>query len=164
MIPIALRPLCVEDAGPMADVLSAPALYTFTGGEPPSVEDLRRRYEIQTRGRSADGREDWVNLLVTLPPDPAPIGYVQATVPRDGGPAEIAWVISQPWQGKGYARRAAELLLAHLAERGVTAWIAHIHPEHVASQAIARGLGMRPTDVVVDGEVRWEGAGLSAAG
>ena len=32
-----------------------------------------------------------------------------------------------------------------------------IHPEHEASQRIARHLGMEPTDTVVDGEVRWAG-------
>ena len=35
--------------------------------------------------------------------------------------------------------------------------IAHIHPDHEASVAVARRIGMSPTGEVVDGEVRWEG-------
>lgn len=35
--------------------------------------------------------------------------------------------------------------------------IAHIHPEHAASHAVALRCGLRPADEVVDGEVRWTG-------
>jgi RimJ/RimL family protein N-acetyltransferase len=86
-----------------------------------------------------------------------PIGFVQATVPVNGGPTEVAWVIGRPWQGNGYATAAARLLLDDLAGRGVTAVMAHIHPAHVASQRIAQHLGLTPTGVVVDGETRWVG-------
>ncbi|WP_410992982.1 GNAT family N-acetyltransferase [Micrococcus luteus] len=72
-------------------------------------------------------------------------------------PAEIAWVMGAPWQRNGYASAAAALLLAELAEMGVKQVIAHIHPDHGASAAVARRIGMSPTDEVVDGEVRWEG-------
>ena len=47
--------------------------------------------------------------------------------------------------------------MAGLRARGVERALAHIHPHHVASQRIARHLGLAPTDTVVDGEVRWEG-------
>lgn len=159
---IELRPLRVEDAAEMADVLSSKALYAFTGGEPPSVDELERRYEIQTRGSSSDGAEEWVNLIVTLGSAELPIGYVQATVQRCSDAAEIAWVIGQQWQGHGYAQEAAKLLSDRLAARGVTHLVAHIHPEHTASQHVAASLGMIPTDQVIDGEVRWERKRISA--
>ncbi|WP_250506419.1 hypothetical protein [Bowdeniella massiliensis] len=72
-----------------------PTLYEFTGGGPASVEELKRRYAIQTRGNSADGAEEWINLVVVLEPGYTPIGYVQATLPRGRGYAEIAWVIGR---------------------------------------------------------------------
>ena len=153
---VALRPLVVEDAVVMAAVLADPALYEFTGGEPPSVAELRTRYTILTRGRSADGTEEWINMVVVLGHRQEPIGYVQATVPRDGDPAEIAWVIGRAWQGQGHATRAAQLLVDRLQQRGVRDLAAHIHPNHTASQAIARTLGLSPTDAVVEGEVRWQ--------
>lgn len=139
----------------MSQVLADPSLYEFTGGEPPSPEELARRYEAQTRGRSSDGSQEWINLIVTLGPD-QPIGYVQATVPTDGGPTEIAWVIGAAWQGRGHARAAVRLLVDDLAGRGIEHLVAHIHPDHIASQRIAAAMGLEPTDVIEDGEVRWE--------
>lgn len=151
-----LRPLVVEDAAAMAVVLADPSLYRYTDGEPPTEAELVQRYSLQVAGRSHDGTQRWVNLIVTL--DEQPIGYVQATIPASGGPAEIAWVIGRPWQGRGHAKRAASLLLADLVDRGVRAVIAHIHPDHVASQCVAIHLGMVASDDVIDGETRWEGA------
>lgn len=151
----------------MTTVLADPELYEFTGGEPPTRDDLARRYAVQVRGHSADGSERWINSVVVLGPEHQPIGYVQATIPVNGAPtngdpvgcspAEIAWVIGRPWQGNGHAGRAARLLLDDLVEQGITAVVAHIHPDHDASQRIATRLGMTPTTVVVDGEIRWEG-------
>ena len=155
--PLALRPLSVEDARVMADVLADPALYQFTGGAPPTEDELTRQYRVQTRGHSADGSEEWLNLVVLLGPAREPVGYVQATVPADGSAAEIAWVIGGPWQGMGYAHRAVRLLLDRLADRRVRAVVAHIHPEHVASNRVAARAGLAATAVVVDGEIRWAG-------
>ena len=153
---VTLRPLTVADAEVMSRVLADPTLYEFIGGEPPSVEELEDRYAFQTRGGSPDGTEEWINLVVVLGPGREPIGYVQATVPRDGGPAEIAWVIGRAWQGRGHATRAAQLLVEQLEARGVRDVVGHIHPRHTASQVIARKLGMDPTDIMVDGETRWQ--------
>jgi RimJ/RimL family protein N-acetyltransferase len=40
----------------------------------------------------------------------------------------------------------------------VRRFTAHVHPDHGASSAVARALGFSPSDVVVDGEIRWTGA------
>lgn len=154
---VSLRLLRVEDASAMAAVLADPSLYEFTGGRPPSATELERQYAVQARGHSADDSEEWLNRLVLLGARREPVGYVQATVPRDGGPGEIAWVIGTPWQGRGIAGHACALLLRELTRRGVRRVIAHVHPDHRASQRVAAGLGMEPTGTVVDGEVRWEG-------
>lgn len=66
-------------------------------------------------------------------------------------------MVGAPWQGRGFVTTAARLLLDRLAGLGVYGVIAHIHPDHAASNAVARRCGMRPTDQVVDGEVRWAG-------
>lgn len=155
--PIHLRPLRPDDADEMVVVLSDPALYIFTGGEPPAREGLSRQYAVHARGHSDDRSETWLNHLVVLDDTGEAVGYVQATVPVSGGPAEIAWVIGVPWQGRGHATAAARLLLDELARRGVPEVVADIHPDHAASAAVARRLGLRPTGHLVDGEQRWEG-------
>ena len=153
--PLTLRPLRVGDAGAMSRVLADVALYTFTGGQPPTSQELARRYAVQTQGYAPDGSARWVNSVVLLGPGREPIGYVQATVPVSGEPTEIAWVIGTPWQGRGYARRAVTLLLAALAAEGVGQVIAHIHPQNRASVRLATRLGFQATDIVIDGETRW---------
>ncbi len=141
----------------MAAVLADPPLYTFTGGAPPAEAELERRYARQVRGSSADGTQDWRNCIVLIGSQREPAGFVQATIPADGGPAEIAWVIGTQWQGNGYGGRSAALLIVELALRGVRRIATRIHPGNEASQRIGKGVGMAPTAVVVDGEIRWEG-------
>nr|WP_108013001.1 GNAT family N-acetyltransferase [Streptomyces sp. VMFN-G11Ma] len=60
-----------------------------------------------------------------------------------------------PWQGRGYATEAARALVAHLGQGPVSTVIAHIHPDHHASAAVARAAGMEPTEEQQDGETRW---------
>jgi len=65
-------------------------------------------------------------------------------------------VIGTAHQGKGYAREAAGVLVTWLRQQGVRTLIAHVHPQHEASMAVARAAGLSPAATVLDGEVRWE--------
>lgn len=146
-----LEPLRVEHADEMVAALADPALYTFTGGAPPTVEDLRRRYEAQVAG-DPDGRQVWHNWVVRDAGGVA-VGYVQATVEADR--AEVAWVIGTDHQGRGHARAATSAAVARLREHGVRTVLAHVHRDHAASTAVARGLGLTATGRLVEGEVEW---------
>jgi len=150
-----LVPLDVDAASEMAVVLADPALYGFTGGEPPDEASLRDRYRRLGVGRSADGSQLWHNWIVRLAADGTAIGTVQATVAAAEPHAEIAWVIGVPWQGHGYAAEAATALAAWLEASGISTVIAHIHPDHDASGAVARRAGLEPTDELEDGERVW---------
>jgi RimJ/RimL family protein N-acetyltransferase len=153
---VVLEPLRVEHAGEMAGVLADAELYRYTGGEPPSADELRTRYAAQVRGRS--GAQWWLNWVIRARGSEAagePAGYVQATV--EGGIAELAWVVGVAHQGRGLARESVGLVAAWLRGQGVVRLIAHVHPDHAASEALARGVGMAPTSVVEDGERLWEG-------
>jgi hypothetical protein len=77
----------------MAEVLSDPALYVHTGGEPPNSAELRARYARQARGVSPDGSELWFNWIVRRRSSSKAIGYVQVTLVRDTGVADVAWVV-----------------------------------------------------------------------
>ncbi|MFF8984243.1 GNAT family N-acetyltransferase [Streptomyces globisporus] len=148
-----LEPAYAEE---MAAVLADPALYVFTGGEPPAPAALRARYERQCAG-SPDPGERWWNWVLRVREDGSLAGYVQATV--RGPRAEIAWVVGTPWQGRGYASEAAQGLAAHLVSAGgVRELVAHIHPDHAASAAVAVAAGLGPTGEWEDGERRWAGS------
>jgi RimJ/RimL family protein N-acetyltransferase len=154
-----LEPLRVDHAEEMAIVLDDIALHAFIGGEPAGVDELRHRYTVQVRGHSDDDTEHWLNWIVRRIDDDRAIGFVQATVtgPQDDLAAETAWVIGVSDQGRGYAVEAAGEMLWWLRAHGVLTVIAHVHPEHLASGAVARRLGLHPTAAIVDGEVRWLG-------
>lgn len=165
-----LLPLRVEHAEEMAEVLSDPALHTFIGGAPASPEALRSRYERLVAG-SPDPAVIWCNWVLRLRGDANGdssgggdrdgngeerlVGTVQATLA--GEVAEVAWVVGTPWQGRGFAGEAAAGLVDWLGrQRSVHTVIAHIHPGHRASAAVASAAGLTATDRYQDGEVRWE--------
>ncbi|GAB3761117.1 GNAT family N-acetyltransferase [Microlunatus parietis] len=150
---LTLRPVVPEDAEAMVAVLADPLLYTFTGGSPPDLDQLRDRYRRLAGGRSPDGAERWLNWIVRL--DEVPIGVVQATVRPAAGEADVAWEIGTAWQGRGYASEAAAGLVDWLLADGVRVVGAYVHPEHVASQRVAARAGLSRTEATVDGEQRW---------
>lgn len=152
-----LEPLRVDHAEEMAAALDDTRLHTWIGGGPATVEQLRTRYARQVRGRSEDGRQAWLSWVVRSARDGAALRYVQATVEvgDDGPVAHLAWVVGAPHQGAGVGRRAAAPVMAWLRSTGVSCFVADVHPDHAASQAVARALGMRETGEVVDGEDRW---------
>nr|WP_237539041.1 GNAT family N-acetyltransferase [Streptomyces sp. SID486] len=154
---MALLPLQVEHADEMAAVLSDSGLHTFTGGTPDTAQDLRARYERLVAGSPRLG-ESWCNWVVQLRDASCLAGYVQATVTTDdrGAAAEIAWVTGTPWQRRRIATEAAQGLVAWLRKHPVHTVIAHIHPDHQASAAVATAAGLTPTDQSHDGETRWQ--------
>ncbi len=148
-----LLPLRVEHAAEMAEVLADPALHTFIGGTPHSPEALRARYERLVAG-SPDPAERWLNWVILLRAEGCLVGTVQATV--TGQTAEIAWIVGTPWQGRGIASEAARGLVDWLVPQPVRTVVAHIHPDHHASSAVAASAGLAVTDQWHDGEVRWQ--------
>src|SRR5690625_2547745 len=99
----------------MAPVLDDPRLHTFIGGEPASAGELRNRYSRQAVGHSRDNTQLWFNWILRREDEQA-VGTVQATVTESpsGLSAEVAWVIGSAFQRQGYAREAAQAMVAWL--------------------------------------------------
>ena len=152
-----LKPLAVEDSREMAPLLDDPQLHRYIGGKPLSADDLRALYARQSVGRSKDGDERWLNWIVRLRDNDHAVGYVQATVTlaNEQPTADVAWVIGSRYQTHGYATEAALLMVDWLRSQTDCAITAHIHPDHLASEAVASRLGLHPTTHVVDDEILW---------
>ncbi|MFI9102259.1 GNAT family N-acetyltransferase [Streptomyces fildesensis] len=155
-----LLPLRVDHAEEMAAALSDPALHTFIGGAPDTPQDLSARYERMVAG-APDPAVSWCNWVIRPREEACLAGTVQATIgpSGDGLTAEIAWVVGTPWQGRGIATEAALGLVAWLAGQpvdGPFTLVAHVHPDHRASAAVAAACGLTPTDTWHDGEIRWQ--------
>jgi RimJ/RimL family protein N-acetyltransferase len=151
-----LLPLLLGHAEEMAAVLSDPALHTFTGGTPDTPQAFRSRYQRMTAG-SPDPAVSWLNWVIRLRDEDRLTGTVQATVSPSGNGlvAEISWVVGTAWQGRGIATEAAQALVDWLGQQPIQTLIAHIHPDHQASAAVAAAAGLTPTDEWHDGEIRW---------
>jgi RimJ/RimL family protein N-acetyltransferase len=152
---LTLVPLSPGHADEMAAVLADPDLYTFTGSSPPTCQELRARYERWTAG-SPDPAVSWCNWVIQLRRPRCLAGTVQATISTGDEPlAEVAWVVGTPWQGQGIATEAALALISWLRQQSVSTVIAHIHPRHQASAAVAAAAGLTPTGQLQDGETLW---------
>lgn len=137
----------------MVDVLADPSLYLYTGGSPPTVEDLTRRYRAQVAG-SGSKAEMWHNWILRLAASRVAIGFVQTTVVEEE--AEMAWVVAVDWQGNGFAQEAVAAMSEWLIACGATRLTAHIHPGHRASQRVAETAGLlRTAEIDEEGEEIW---------
>jgi len=154
---LTLEPLRVEHAEEIAPVLDDAHLHEYIGGLPAAAEQLRGRYARLVAGQSPDRQRGWLNWIIRYRETGAIVGTVQATLHKTSGQisAEMAWVIAAGHQRQGHAKEAASGMVAWLREHGVRVFIAHVHPRHVASIAVARHLGLKPTEVSIDGETRW---------
>lgn len=154
-----LEPLHIEHAEEMAALLDDVSLHTYTGGGPATVDALRERYRRQIVGRSPDGSQLWLNWVLRRRDTGQAVGTVQATVSSKthGLTAEVAWVVGAPYQRQGYAKEAAQAIATWLRQQGIGNLTAHVHPRHSASIGVARAIGLEATDVIIDGETRWQG-------
>jgi RimJ/RimL family protein N-acetyltransferase len=154
-----LEPITVIHADEIIGVLSDPVLYEFTGGAPLELAELRLRYESQSRGYSLDESERWWNWLVRETASGEAAGYVQATMTVVDRVIDVAWVVGTKYQRRGYAKEASAAMVgwlrANLDRGGAMTFTAHVLPDHQASNAVARSLGLRPSETIIAGEVRW---------
>jgi RimJ/RimL family protein N-acetyltransferase len=150
-----LSPLRVTEAEEMVHVLADETLYEFIGGIPPTVEELRARYERQVAGNP--GRDSvWMNWVIRRRSDGQPVGTLQAELfADDRSVARVAWIVGVQYQGQGFASEAVAALVAWLEAHGVDEVRAHIHPRHLASMAVAMRAGLVATDDSCLGETVW---------
>lgn len=149
-----LEPIAVAHAVEMFAILCDGSLYTWTGGTAPaSLSELKARYARQAVGRSADGRECWLNWICRGEANGAVVGYVQATVSESE--CFVAWVIGSAWQCRGYATEATSAMLAWLRTETNLPMKAAIRLGHLASERVARKCGFEPSEQEIEGERVW---------
>jgi RimJ/RimL family protein N-acetyltransferase len=112
---LSLHPQASRHADAMFNVLSDPAIYEFENAPPESIEWLRARFAKLESRRSPDGSQHWLNWVIALRAG-ALIGYVQATVHRDGH-AAIAYILDSRYWGQGYANEATSAMISELIQR-----------------------------------------------
>ncbi len=129
----------------MFRVLSDPAIYEYENAPPESREWLLERFERLESRLSPDGQEQWLNWVLRLDTSEL-IGYVQATIHRDGR-AGIAYELESAHWKKGLAREATEAMIAELAGHyGVHTLSAVLKGANHRSRRLLERLGFSPED------------------
>jgi len=141
---LALEPLVVAHAEAMFDVLSDARIYRYLDYPPPSsVEHLRNVYAQLEARKSPDESEIWLNWVVRPHGHPL-VGYVQATVASNRS-AYVAYIFASKHWGCGYAQKAMQPMLEHLAtEYSVDQSLATVEVENRRSIRLLERLGFRP--------------------
>ena len=136
-----LEPLAAAHAEEMFEPMSAIAIYDYMPGRPPaSVSALRERYIQLERGRSADGKQEWLNWIVRLHSGQC-AGFVQATI-YPAQSADFAFAFAPSHWGRSVAFEACCAALPWLAaERGVAALFATVDPRNSRSVGLLLRLG-----------------------
>jgi RimJ/RimL family protein N-acetyltransferase len=152
---LTLEPQVASHAEKMFIVLGDPAIYEYENEPPPSLYWLRIRFAKLESRLSTNGREQWLNWVIRLPSTEL-IGYVQATVRRDGG-AAIAYVLSSGYWGRGLAHEAVEGMIQELAEHyQVTYVYAVLKRANTRSLGLLERLGFSPAPPEDHGEYEVE--------
>jgi RimJ/RimL family protein N-acetyltransferase len=162
---LALRGWAEEDLAAFLDLYGRWEVMRWLGPRPRAA--LRDRDEARARmarwRQRQEGLAPPLGLWAMVPRSPAgavPIGTVLLLPLADeDGPTdevEVGWHLHPSWQGQGLATEAAGALLGAACRAGIDGVLAVTDEDNVASQAVARRLGM------VDGGTteRWFGLRL----
>lgn len=145
-----------DDVDDLVAMLLNPVLYHHIGGAPASAAEARARV-ARWLGGSPDPDVLWINYVARRGDSGPLVGLAQATVVR--GSCEVAYLVDPPAQRQGFATEMMTAFCADLRETIKPAgFTAHIYPGHVASEGVAKALGLAPTAERVDGEQVWKAA------
>lgn len=146
------EPVEFRHAAEMVRVLRDPSIFEFLAGEPPTLEELERRYAFLAGGKSPDGKQQWLTWILREKGAPGEaVGFTQASI-EEPLQFHVAYVIGRDHQRRGLAAEATRAMLAAVFERyDVERAIIEVDTRNAPSIALARSLGFRlvesrPTD------------------
>ncbi len=145
---LVLEPLVVSHADALYPLLCDPRQLEYLDhGAPASLGALRERYRKLESRRSGDGLEHWLNwAIVVRGADADAIGFVQATVQRDGR-AWVAYQVARALWGHGIATEATRAMVDHLIARyAVTQCMATVDQRNQRSWRLLERLGFGRAD------------------
>lgn len=144
--------LTAAHADQLFPFLTIPSVLAFIDPEnPPTLKEFRAEYAIRERrsANSTSSTEQWFNVAIYLKADSSTaIGRLEAT--SYDGWGEVAYLLGEPWWGKGIAFEAMNWWHEYL-EMAVpeTEWWATVHPANQRSIRLLVRLGY---EEVFDGQ------------
>ena len=137
-----IEPLRAEHAPLVHPCLQDSAIYTYIPDDPPSAEDLQRKYTFLEQGCSPDGEELWLNWVAFLKDSMTPVGTFQATLPKQTA-GSFAYIVFPVFWRQGYAREMATYVISHLFQTYDTpSLFAEIDTRNLGSIRLVESLGL----------------------
>jgi RimJ/RimL family protein N-acetyltransferase len=137
-----VRHMTPEDAEFMLGLLNDPAWHRYIGDRGIRTVDGAREHII-TGPMAMVARLGFGFHIVELKEDGRPIG-VCGLAKRDFlDDVDIGYAFLPGYGGQGYAFEAAQGVLAHARELGLTRLVATVHPDNAASIRLLEKLGLR---------------------
>lgn len=141
-----LEPIRADHADGMYEGLRDPSLYAYQTDAPPrDLASLRARYERLATGHSLDELAHWLNWILIVREGGAAAGYVQATVEKGRGSAEIGYLVLPAHQRQGFGGEAVGAMVAHLFAAGVGGLHATVDVRNSPSITLIERLGFTRT-------------------
>ena len=138
---LVLRRITMGDLEPLAAILGDPDVSRFIGG-PRTVEQTRARMQALLRDYDRVGFSKWAIVSKNTG---EVIGRCGPAIQVVEGveEVEVGYDLARGQWGQGLATEAAAAAVKHALEAlGLARLIALIHPQNVASQRVARNVGM----------------------
>ena len=137
---LVLRPLTVDDAAFILELLNEPSFLRFIGDK--GVRTLEDAREYILHGPMVSYEKNGFGLCLTqLAPDLIPIG-ICGLLKRDSlEDVDLGFAFLPRFWRRGYASEAASAALAHGWELGLRRIVAITSPENVGSAAVLEKLG-----------------------
>ncbi len=125
------------------------AIYLYVDEEPERDKvQLARRYDFLSRGAPERSDEIWLNWAVKIESPEQYIGTLQATIYPNNS-ADIAYMFSSAFWGKGYATEATVALCHYLFhERSVSKIFVSVDTKNEPSIKLAKKLGFNYVETV----------------
>ena len=120
-----------------------------------SVSEAQKRFvapNVYSLAQAYVNPEAWVRAIYA---DETPVGFLMLADEPDE-PEYFLWrfMIDERYQGRGYGRRAAELLVDYVRTRpGATELLVSYEQGEGGPEPFYRRLGFEPTGEVIDGEM-----------
>jgi len=150
-----IQPLAEEHATQSFDAFDFDSIYEFMESfpRPHDVDQVLARIRRLTAGPSPESGQQWFNFTMLL--DAEVIGQLQATVV--GTSTEVAYVLSPPYSGKGYATKGLLWLIEHLAStcQVVDFW-ATVDPKNLKSIKLLNRCGFVEDSLPAQGLFSYE--------
>ncbi len=139
-----LRTFQDADVEPFMSYRSDPAVARYQGWEAPYSREAAAAFVQEMKFKPPATPGEWYQLAIELEATGEMIGDCAFHVLEDGQQAEIAFTLSRPYQGKGYATQAVTRMLSYLFDGlGLHRVRAICDVDNVASIRLLERIGMR---------------------